>query len=44
MNALLGKIVAALIIVAALAGCASTGSQETMMDYLDRTYDTSSGD
>ena len=44
MKALLIKIIAALFVVGALAGCATTGSQETMMDYLDRTYDTSSGD
>lgn len=44
MKSLLTKIVAALIVVAALGGCATIGDQETVMDYLDRTYDTSSGD
>lgn len=44
MKSLFSKLIAALIVVAALAGCATIGDQETVMDYLDRTYDTSSGD
>ena len=44
MKSLFSKLAAALIVVAALAGCATIGAPETVMDYLDRTYDTSSGD
>ena len=44
MKSLFNKLIAALIVIAALAGCATIGEPETVMDYLDRTYDTSSGD
>jgi outer membrane protein assembly factor BamE (lipoprotein component of BamABCDE complex) len=33
MKTLASKVIAALILAAALAGCASTGSQETLLDH-----------
>lgn len=44
MKALLTKIVAALIVVTALAGCATVGDQESAIDWMDRSVDTSSGE
>ena len=36
MKSLLNRIIATLIVAAALAGCAGTGVQESWFDYLDR--------
>ena len=36
MKLLFGKTITALIVIAALAGCAGMGTQETWFDYLDR--------
>ena len=36
MKLLFGKTITALIVIAALAGCAATGVQESWFDYLDR--------
>lgn len=40
MKSLLSKIIAALIVVAALGGCAATGGQEGVTEFLDRTNET----
>ena len=37
MKSASGKIVAVLIVLVTLAGCAATGTQETLFEYLDRT-------
>lgn len=44
MKSLLTKIIAALIVVAALGGCATVGDQEGALEYFDRTEVLSTGD
>jgi hypothetical protein len=44
MKAVLTKIITALFVVAALAGCATVGEQESAIDWLDRSVDVSSGE
>jgi hypothetical protein len=45
MKSFIGKIIVALILAAALAGCATTGGdQETAMQWLDRMNELPGGD
>ena len=37
MKSAIGKTIAALIVLVTLVGCAATGTQETLFEYLDRT-------
>ena len=37
MTSLISNIATAFLVVAALAGCAATGNQESWFDYVDRT-------